>query len=208
MTAGEPFTVETFNGHDNTMPIRGATFVGLQERGPVWHGVHMWYPAGLQEALGWDTSRFVAHDKGREFLHGSGVSYDSPNTTPPRWALWAAGVLDDKWQLAVICTHLVNNGWGEDIRGERKLRRKLWWIGWTKVLLLRRRLRRKGYAVILVGDFNRTDRYWHSKRNVIGRGFDRIFYPANVDLLRSWTGDDNGSDHKPLFGQFRFKAGA
>lgn len=205
---GQPFTVQTFNGHDEVRPVRAATFVGLQERGPVMTGAGLatWYPAGLQEALAWDQGRFRVEDKGKVQLHGSGRSMDSPNTTPPRWALWVAGVLDGEHRVAVINTHLVNNAWGPVIRGERVLRRKLWWTGWVKVLILRRTLRRKGYEPFLLGDFNRTERNWHSKRNVLGRGFDRLFYPAAVALLRSWTGDPNGSDHRPLFGEFRFKA--
>lgn len=202
------FTVETFNGHDNVKPVKAATFLGLQERGATWTSphMHMWYPAGLQEALGWNPLRFKVESHGREFLHGDGKSYGHPNTSPSRWALWAAGLLDGR-KVAVIDTHLVNNAWGDPIRGERRLRRKLWRLGWRKVKQLRARLEREGYAVFIFGDLNRTLRFWHKLReNVLSSTFDHILYPDEVELLESWTGDPNGSDHKPLFGRFRFKA--
>lgn len=202
------FTVETFNGHDNTLPIRGATFVGLQERGATWSSpaVHMWYPPGLQEALGWNPRRFVPDDHGKEFLHHDGRFYGHPLTTPERWALWVKGTLDGAHKVAVICTHLINNAWGNPIRGERRLRRRLWRKGWKIVQQLRHRLEAEGYAVFIVGDLNRVLKFWQITHRVIGAGFDRIFYPATVHQLEAWYGDDNGSDHRPLFGSFRFKA--
>lgn len=201
------FSVETFNGHDNTKPVRGATFVGLQERGSNWTSptVETWYPDGLQEAIGWNPRRFKLEAKGRLFLHEDGRHYGHPNTTPTRWALWIKGVLDGVHKVAVINTHLVNNAWGLAIRGERRLRRKLWRLGWRKVRALRRRLKTAGYAVFIVGDLNRTLRFWETMQRVVGAGFDRIFYPAAVDQLEAWYGDDNGSDHRPLFATFRFK---
>lgn len=213
MTRGKAFTVQTFNGHDEAQPVRGATFVGLQERGPVWstreHSLHIWYPTGLQEALGWDAHRFEVEDKGKVFLHRSGRFYGRPHTTPPRWALWAAGVLDGRHKVAVINTHLINNAWGAPIRGERRLRRKLWREGWAEVKRLRRRLEARGYAVFIIGDLNRTLRWWETPQHVLGAGFDRIFWPwRHVDQLEAWYGDANGSDHRPLFGLFRFKGEA
>lgn len=206
--SGRTFTVETFNGHDNTTPVRGATFVGLQERGKAFHGpeVRMWAPHGLQEAMGWDPSRFRLEDKGREQLHEDGRWYGHPHTTPTRWALWVAGVLDGRHKVAVIDTHLINNAWGAPIRGERRLRRRLWRKGWRTVKQLRRRLEGRGYAVFIIGDLNRALRWWDKLgESVLGVGFDHIFYPRQVDLVGSWLGDANGSDHRPLFGSFRFK---
>jgi hypothetical protein len=204
----KPFTVETFNGHDNTMPIKSATFIGLQERGGVWAspGMTMWYPAGLQEAIGWDKERFEIEDKGKTFLHHDGRYYCHRLTTPERWALWIKGLLDGH-KVAVIDTHLVNNAWGLSIRGERRLRRRLWRKGWKIVRQLRHDLEREGYAVFIVGDLNRVLRFWETAQRVVGAGFDRIFYPPEVDQLEAWYGDDNGSDHRPLFATFRFKAG-
>lgn len=202
------FTVQTFNGHDTAQPVAAATFVGLQERGPYWSHhptLRMWYPAGLQEAIGWNPLRFVVEAKGRVRLHDDGRSYGHPNTTPVRYALWARGLLDGR-KVAFINTHLINNAWGKAIRGERALRRKLWRKGWQIVQRLARRLRRLGYAVFILGDLNRVLRFWEKLRNVIGRGFDRIVYPTSVEVLDTWTGDPNGSDHAPLFGRFRFKA--
>lgn len=200
------FTVETFNGHDTALPKRAATFVALQERGPEWHALHTWYPAGLQEAMGWNGLRFKIMEQGRRFLHHDGKHYGHPNTTPERWALWIAGALDDQL-LAVIDPHLINNAWGDPIRGERRLRRRLWRKGWGIVKQLRRELERHGYVVFIAGDLNRTLRWWHKLgEHVISHGFDHIFYPDQVELLESWTGDPNGSDHAPLFGRFRFKA--
>lgn len=211
MTHGKTFTVETFNGHDNTTPVRAATFVGLQERGKAFHGpeVQMWYPHGLQEAIGWDPVRFKLEAKGREYLHGNGVSYGHPDTTPPRWALWITGTLDGCHRVAVINTHLINNAFGPSIRGERRLRRKLWRRGWRKVKALRDRLEAKGYAVFVIGDLNRQLAWWQTPQHVLGAGFDRIFWPhRQVDQLEAWYGDANGSDHRPLFGSFRFKGRA
>lgn len=230
MTLSSPFTVETFNGHDNTQPVRAATFVGLQERGAKWtngerwsepdgwvgetlaavqargpQDLTMWYPVGLQEAIGWDPKRFELDAKGREFLHHSGTYYGHPNTTPDRWALWIKGTLDGVHKVAVINTHLINNAWGEAIRGERRLRRKLWRKAWRIVKRLRRRLEAEGYVVFIIGDLNRVLKFWETTFRVLGAGFDRIFYPAAVDQLEAWYGDDNGSDHRPLFGKFRFK---
>ena len=85
--------------------------------------------------------------------------------------------------------------------------RKLWRLGWRKVKRLRRRLERLGYEVFIAGDLNRTLRFWQRLgEKVISHIFDHIFYPDTVELLESWTGDPNGSDHRPLFGRFRFKA--
>lgn len=209
----KPFTVCTFNGHDNASPPRGATFLGLQERDRLKDlealerdGLTLWAPPGLQEAIAWDPQRFTLEAKGREFLHGDGRSYGHPLTTPSRWALWIAGTLDGVHRTAVICTHLINNAWGAAIRGERRLRRRLWRKGWSIVLRLRKRLERKGYAVFLVGDLNRADRYWHGHTTrILGRGFDRILWPEAVEDLEAWTGDANGSDHLPLFGRFRWR---
>lgn len=208
--AGLPFTVQTFNGHDNTKPVRGATFVGLQERGATWASptVRMWYPAGLQEALGWDPERFEPDAHGKEFLHHEGKHYGHPNSTPTRWALWVKGTLDGQHKVAVINTHLINNAWGAPIRGERRMRRRLWRKGWKIVKALRRQLEADGYAVFIIGDLNRVLRFWEVPQRVLGAGFDRIFYPPEVDQLEAWYGDDNGSDHRPLFGKFRFKATA
>lgn len=212
MTA-DRFTLETFNGHDQAAPARGATFVGLQERAPLERleavfadlGLTLWAPAGLQEAMAWDSDRFTLEGKGREFLHGDGRSYGHPLTTPERWALWIAGRLDGH-KVAVIDTHLINNAYGAPIRGERRLRRRLWRKGWRVVKRLRRRLEALGYAVFVVGDLNRTARYWTPPRTY-GRGFDRIMWPRQVEPLEAWPGNANGSDHRPLFASFRFKAG-
>lgn len=208
MRLSSPFSVETFNGHDNTKPLKSATFVGLQERGGTWTSpsMSMWYPSGLQEAIGWDTTRFKLEDKGKVFLHQDGRYYGHPLTTPKRWALWIKGTLDDHNKVAVINTHLINNAFGISIRGERRLRRKLWRIGWRKVRALRRDLEREGYQTFIVGDLNRDLRFWETPQRVLGAGFDRIFFPAGVDQLEAWYGDPNGSDHRPLTGTFRFKA--
>jgi hypothetical protein len=205
------FTVQTFNGHDTAKPARSATFVALQERGPKgWGssgGLRVWYPDGLQEAIAWNPLRFVVEDKGKEFLHHSGKFYGHPDTTPERWALWAKGTLDNLHKVAFIAPHLINNAFGEVLRGERRLRRRLWRKGWRIVKRLRAKLRRQGYAVFILGDLNRTLRYWQKLGEcVLSHVFDHIFYPSDVDLLESWTGDPNGSDHKPLFGRFRWKA--
>lgn len=207
MTKARPFTVETFNGHDNATLAQGATFVGLQERAPTIYadGLKFWAPMGLQEAIGWDPSRFTLEGKGREYLHGDGRSYGHPLTTPPRWALWIAGVLDGVDKVAIINTHLINNAWGAPIRGERRLRRRLWRKGWRTVQRLRRRLKGLGYAVFVIGDLNRDLKFWETTRKVLGAGFDRIFWPDDVEQLEAWYGDANGSDHRPLVGKFRFR---
>lgn len=208
MTAPTSFTVETFNGHDTAQPAKAATIVGLQERGPEWHALHMWYPPGLQEAIGWNGLRFKIENQGRRFLHHDGVYFGHPNTTPERWALWIAGELDGR-KVAFIDTHLINNAWGKSIRGERRLRRRLWRKAWREVKQLRNELERQGYAVFIIGDLNRTLPLWRKLgENVLGAGFDHIVYPDQVEMLEAWAGDPNGSDHKPLFGRFRFKEAA
>lgn len=203
------FTVETFNGHDNTQPVKPATFVGLQERGAPWShpSLQMWYPPGLQEAMGWNPLRFKLEARGRLFLHDDGVSYGHPDTTPQRWALWIGGTFDGDWKLAVIDTHLVNNAFGVSLRGERRLRRKLWRIGWRKVRKLQRQLEAEGYDVFVLGDLNRTLRFWQKlAQPLLSSRYDHVFYPAAAQLIESWTGDANGSDHRPLFGRFRKRA--
>lgn len=204
----QSFTVETFNGHDHIAPSKGATIVGLQERGPEWApaNLQMWRPVGLQEALGWMPLRFVVEERGRVFLHHDGRFYGHPDTTPERWALWARGTLDGH-KVAVINTHLINNAWGEAIRGERRLRRRLWRKGWKLVKRLRRQLQREGCAVFIIGDLNRKLAFWQKLgERVISHGYDHVFYPREVELLESWTGDGNGSDHRDLFGRFRWRA--
>lgn len=201
------FTLETFNGHDRATPARGATFLGLQERAPVWSHPTMalWYPDRLQEAMGWNPRRFKLEGKGRVFLHPDGRHYGHPHTTPRRWALWVKGILDGRHPVAVINTHLINNAWGPSIRGERQLRRKLWRRGWRTVKRLRHQLEAEGYAVFILGDLNRALRWWEKfGENVLGLGFDHIVYPDDVILVEAWLGDAHGSDHRPLFGSFRF----
>lgn len=210
----ESFTVETFNGHDNTPPAAMATFVGLQERAPNaalrvnLTGLRLFAPTP-QEAIAWQPRRFEVHEADHVRLHGDGRSYGHPNTTPVRYALWVAGVLDGQWPVAIINTHLVNNAYGPAIRGERRLRRRLWRKGWRIVKRLRRRLEDEGYVVLIVGDLNRTVRWWEHLTDVVGRGFDRIIYRGRlVDVLETWEGKANGSDHRPLFARLRIRGKA
>lgn len=205
---GPSFTVQTFNGHDKAVALRSSTLLGLQERamGKTYTSMHLFAPDGMQEAIGWTPLRFHVEDRGLELLHRSGRFFGQPNTTPPRHALWVVGLLDGH-PVGLINTHLINNAWGAPIRGERKLRRRLWWSGWSKVRKLERELTRQGYPPFITGDLNRAHRYWpREPARMIGTGFDRIIYPPTVELLEAWSGDPNGSDHKPVLARFRFKA--
>jgi endonuclease/exonuclease/phosphatase (EEP) superfamily protein YafD len=67
-----------------------------------------------------------------------------------------------------------------------------------------RHFRKSGYRTFRLGDLNRRPGYWPQiiKRS-IGIGYDRIIHPLSVVLLRSWRGDREGSDHRPLIGQYR-----
>lgn len=209
MRPGQSFVVQTFNGLDKAQPKRGATILGLQERGPVWKNAspRMWYPAGLQEAMGWNPLRFKLAERGKVQLHKSGRALGHPNTTPARWALWVAGYLDG-YPCAFINTHLINNAFGPDKRGNRRLRRRLWRQGWREVKKLRRELWRQGWrAVFILGDLNRGLRWWQKlNENTVAHGYDHIIYPAEAELIDWWLGDANGSDHRPVFARFRLPA--
>ena len=205
------FTVQTFNSHDTAAPER-TTFVHLTERPPRpvlerdlgYYGIY--YPPRGTDAFLWDRKRLTMEGAKIEQAWESGRAHGKPGTTPTGYVLSWWGVLDAGEKVAFVGSHLVNNAFGPPIRGERPLRLMLWWQGWRAMTAEARRLRKLGYRVFKLGDFNRKPRYWPNiLERSIGVGYDRIIWPAAVELLSAWRGNRNGSDHRPLIGRFRFR---
>ena len=206
----KPFTVQTYNAHDKGIPER-TTFVHLTERPPVIHldgllkaGYEAFYPQRGTDAMLWETKRLTKHGTSIEQAWESGRDHGVPGTTPDGFVLSWWGELDGDEQVGFVGSHLVNNAFGPNLRGERALRLKLWWQGWRAMRAEAKRLRAMGYKVFKLGDLNRRPRYWPQVlERSIGVGYDRVIYPLSVKLMRSWRGDRAGSDHRPLIGQFR-----
>lgn len=204
---GRPFTIATFNAFDRGRPPE-ATIVACQERPPLITLQHAlpqyrhFYPDDGSDSISWDPARFRDVETTIRRISRSGRWHGQPNTSPARFMLTTSGLLDGE-KVAVINAHLVNNAFGPVKRGERALRLKLWTQGWTAILREKRRLRRLGYRVFVVGDFNRKARYWPSLVRVIGNGYDQLRYPKSVTLMGAWRGERNGSDHHPIIARFR-----
>lgn len=141
--------------------------------------------------------------------------YGIPLFTPNTGAAWIAGRIDDH-QVAVVVTHLMNNAFGPDLRGRRRLRRRLWTKGLNVALEVVHELRDKGYLVFLVGDFNRHQRgFVPGMVDAAGTQgmtpYDRVFYPrASTGRMarQRWVkrGRRLGSDHMPYTVAFRLEA--
>lgn len=208
----KPFTVQTYNAHDKGIPER-TTFIHLTERPPLVYldgllkaGYEAFYPQRGTDAMLWQRERLVCHGKKVEQEWESGRDHGVPGTTPDGFVLSWWGELDGEHLVAFVGSHLVNNAFGPILRGERRLRLKLWWQGWRAMRAEAKRLRAMGYIVFKLGDLNRRPRWWPQiVSRSIGPGYDRIIYPLAVRLIRSWRGDRAGSDHKPLIGQFEIR---
>lgn len=210
----KPLTVETYNAHDRGRPAP-AHFLHITERPPI--GVlqgslptHRWfYPRYGADAMGYDSIR-LARD-GDQVVNAwkSGREHGKPGTTPRGYVLsWWGTDRVTGHKVAFVGAHLVNNAFGPPVRGERALRLRLWRQGWQAMRRESIRLRAHGYAVFKLGDLNRRPLHWPKILDrSIGHGYDRIVYPPAVELLRSWRGERNGSDHTPLIGEFRFRGG-
>ena len=210
----KPFTVQTYNAHDKGIPER-TTFVHLTERPPVIHldgllkaGYEAFYPQRGTDAMLWETKRLTKHGTSIEQAWESGRDHGVPGTTPDGFVLSWWGRLDDELgdgdEVAFVGSHLVNNAFGPNLRGERALRLRLWHQGWSAMRDKARHFRKAGYRTFRLGDLNRRPRYWLAiVSRSIGIGYDRVIHPLSVKLLRSWRGDREGSDHRPLIGQYR-----
>lgn len=205
-----PFTVVTHNTFDRAAPPAG-TVVAVQERPPLdvlRRGLpdhdHV-YPERGHLAVSWDPQRLTDVASWTTRIYRSGAWHGQPGTTPTGYMQVLTGELDGRTRVAVINVHLVNNAFGPVKRGERELRRKLWWQGWGAVKRQRRLLRRRGFRVFVVGDLNRKARFWRSLRRVLGAGYDQLRYPSAVELLGAHRPDPQGSDHRPIVARFRFR---
>ena len=215
MPKPKPFRVGTYNAHDVGLPPNNLAVCYVTERPTVnvlkqfcaQHGLEFkaWFRG--TDAFIWNPERFAEH--GTNIIHAwrSGRFHGKPGTTPEGYveSLW--GELDGE-KVAFVGSHLVNNAFGENLRGERELRLKLWYQGWRAIRAEVWRLRKLGYKVVFkLGDFNRRPGFWKDilKRS-IGVGYDRVIHPgALVDLLGQYRGEFNGSDHRPLIGVYRFR---
>jgi hypothetical protein len=207
-------TVETYNAGDVGTPSP-AHFIHITERPShdvleryaAARGWALYYPDEGTDALIWDTDRLDVDNVQITLAWKSGREHGQPGTTPRGYVLswWGTDLLTGR-KVAFVGAHLVNNAFGAPIRGERRLRRALWKQGWAAMGKEAQRLRRLGYVVFKLGDLNRRPRYWPGiLARSIGAGYDRIVYPPAVDLRRAWRGPSNGSDHKPLVGEFGWK---
>lgn len=208
-----PLSVETYNAHDRGAPTF-AHFVHVTERPSefVLRGAlsnHRWfYPDRGSDAMGYDSIRLERHGDKIEQAWKSGREHGKPGTTPRGFVLswWGRDRISGEL-VAFVGGHLVNNAFGPPIRGERALRRRLWWQGWKAMRREAKRLQALGYTVFKLGDLNRRPRWWPNiLTRSIGPGYDRIVYPtAVVELVGAHRGPANGSDHKPLIGEFTWK---
>jgi hypothetical protein len=212
----KPFTVQTYNAHDKGTPER-TTFIHITERPPrpvleafaAQYGYGLFYPKRGTDAMLWDESRLSPEGYVCEQEWESGRDHGVPGTTPDGFVLSWWGRLDDELddgdEVAFVGSHLVNNAFGPILRGERWLRLKLWWQGWNAIRVKARHFRKSGYRTFKLGDFNRRPAHWPQiVSRSIGIGYDRIIHPASAKLLKAWRGDREGSDHRPLIGQYRF----
>jgi hypothetical protein len=210
----KPFTVETFNAGD-VAPPAPATLVYVTERPSrailsealpdhLW-----WIPPRGSDAYGWNPRALDRHGSAIQQAWESGRDHGHPGTTPDGFVeSWWGEYVPDRRRIGFVGSHLVNNAWGPNKRGERELRRLLWWQGWNAMRREARRLRSAGYTVVRLGDFNRRSIHWPGITDrSIGQGYDRIVYPHTLELLEAWRGDPRGSDHKPLIGRFQFRGG-
>lgn len=203
MTA-ETWSLSTFNAGDKGIPPI-ATIVAIQERPSsailertlTFHDIA--YPKHSALAIAWDRDLVTNVKVSLTRIHGG-----TAKVTPSRYLLTLRGRVRGR-KVAVINSHLVNNAFGVSLRGERPLRARLWAKGWRMVQRRRLALTVRGYKVFVAGDFNRKDPFWPDAPQGCGKGYDRIFYPAGVECVHEWHGDRNGSDHRPLSAQFRFK---
>jgi hypothetical protein len=205
------FTVATYNAFDRGAPP-SADFVHVTERPSTFviRGAlpnhRQFYPDRSSDAMAW-SARFVEHGHSIHQAWESGRDHGRPGTTPDGYVLSWWGVLDGTDKVAVVGAHLVNNAFGSIKRGERRLRLKLWWQGWRALLAERARLRALGYRTFLLGDFNRRTRDWPGQPpRRIGSGYDAQVYPRGVELLATFSGPANGSDHRPLIARYRIRS--
>lgn len=208
-TRKRALSVETYNAHDRGRPS-SAHFIHVTERPPI--GVlqgalptHRWfYPPVGSDCMGYDSIRLERAGDKVENAWKSGREHGKPGTTPRGYVLSWWGLDRVTAELvAFVGAHLVNNAFGPSTRGERRLRLMLWWQGWRAMRREAKRLQALGYTVFKLGDLNRRPRYWpRIRERSIGPGYDRIVYPRTVNLVGAHRGPSNGSDHKPLVGEF------
>lgn len=213
----KPLTVETYNAFDRGVPA-AAHFIHVTERPThavleefaAEHGYALFYPARGTDAMLWDPDRLDVENVKVIDAWKSGREHGRPGTTPHGFVLsWWGYDLVAQSKVAFVGSHLVNNAFGPPIRGERRLRRRLWRQGWRVMRKEARRLRRLGYLVFKLGDLNRRPVHWDGILDrSIGVGYDRIVYPPAVQLAGASRGPARGSDHKPLIGEFQFKEAA
>lgn len=189
--------LETYNAGDKGLPGH-ADIIALQERAPRaalqkhLPGHRIYYPKGCKLGFAWDPHNFKNVKFAIHPVHG-GVA----KVTPARPVLEARGLLDER-KTAFLVPHLINNAFGENERGERELRLNYWKQGWQVTQDRKRELEKLGYEVVILGDLNRKKEHWPNAPYGTGDGYDRIFTPDSMYLIRSWHGEYHGSDHHPL----------
>lgn len=186
--------------------------VGYTESsGHVPKGHQAWRPRKNRRlAFSWDPAVFKAAIHGYRHAY-----YGIPAFTPNTGVAYTAGRVGDH-PVAVVVTHLINNAFGPNLRGRRRLRRRLWTKGLNVALELVHELQDDGYMVFLVGDFNRHDRGFvpgmvDSAGTHGMTPYDRVFYPrASTGRMArfAWVkrGSLLGSDHMPYTVAFRLEA--
>lgn len=217
MTPPEPdrlrLDVATFNAGDDGNPPN-ADLVAIQEApedvrdhyGPRWR---VWQPPRNRSlAIASRKSKFHRDERGILKAHDGRAG-----VTPGRHVMWET-YDTDAGPLALVNTHVINNAWGINIRGERGFRLKCWWRTVRLTRRVVRRLRREDHLVFVAGDFNRVGRWAIGglKDASPRERYDRIFYTRRhkrtgrkVKLLRAELGKRRGSDHAPIVCEFEIR---
>lgn len=206
-------TIATRNqqGHGGAEASDGDIIGYTEASGQIPKGHAAWRPRKNRRlAFSWRPAVFQVRDHGYRHAYW-GIPLFTPNTG----AAWITGRVGDH-QIAVVVTHLINNAFGPNLRGRRRLRRRLWAKGLSVALQLVHELQDQGYLVFLVGDFNRHERGFvpglvDSAGTHGMTPYDRVFYPrASTGRMArfQWVkrGRLLGSDHMPYTTAFRLEA--
>jgi hypothetical protein len=135
--------------------------------------------------------------------------YGIPKVTPNRGTLWIEATLTTAaWiDVAVVCSHRINDNDGSDHPVTKWIRRRRWDRHDRKDRRLFRRLERRGFLVLYGGDINdRTAGIEPLVRELNGR-YDALGHSVDkrLRLCGITTGGRDGSDHQRFTATYEIK---